>query len=374
MKKNKIAVNAKYFKKSKVEKIIGHVNRIYAKDKNVIPELSKSNFGTSPEEINSTYKSAISKAKGIKSTSNTLIDAVLVLPLEQLSLKTMSKAQLGAAIEKTMKDIASEAGFTPCGYQVHLDEGHVDEATGKTVLNPHVHMLFANFCTEDVTLKLKRKVTRKGVDGKALRDPLKPSKWLYELDDNGKAIEEDYEVNVKDKMPLQYLRSRGSDSVWSRMQDLAAQNLAEYGFERGVSKEITDARHLSKIEFVKSKTKNLKAENISLKAENSLLKKAATELERFLKNTMTFMSAAIRGDLKVIAEKEIELARQYEHDLNELNRGMCETVLHDYVDEFQDAIKPECSPFVDSLQKSVDQVNKRNSIPELETPRPRPKL
>ncbi len=251
--KNKIAVNTKYFTRTQSIGEMGHVMRLFASDKNVVrPDLSRHNFGTSDEMMKRNYESAVAAMP--TSVKNSLIDSVLVLPLEQL--KEVQKEhpkewrkKINDSIISMMVEMEKEMGFKVIGYKLHLDEGTKHE-DGSITLNPHAHMLFANICTQDITIQKTKKITIKDEEGKALRDPKKPSKYLYELDDTGKPRTETIDIHLKGRAPLSLHQTRGSDSIWARQQDIAAKCLKHLGFERGTSKELTQAKHLEKTAHV----------------------------------------------------------------------------------------------------------------------------
>lgn len=284
MKKNRIAVNAKYFKASQVNSMFGHVSRSFDENKNVIPERTKHNFGTSDKEIKRLHKANMSDVKGIKSNSNTLIDAVLVLPAEQFGIAIkdgLNKGAFDTAMKSIMSQIQAEQGLTPIGYKLHLDEGHYKD--GHLILNPHVHLLFSNVCTTDVKIKQTKKITIKGVDGKALRNPSKPNRYLYQRDDDGKVLESECEIQLRGRMPLQFLQGRGHNSAWARMQDIAAEHLNQYGFERGLSKGITNSRHLTKANHVVREHEKAEIELQAIKVAKEVKSTEIIELDSEIK-------------------------------------------------------------------------------------------
>ncbi|HCH1318500.1 TPA: hypothetical protein NKQ12_004674 [Vibrio parahaemolyticus] len=251
--KNRIAVNSKFFKRSQVKGEMTHVMREFEHDKNVIdPSLTKHNFGTKSDAIERNYNNALREMpEGVK---NSLIDSVLVFPVEQFEQVQKEhpedwRRKINDSIVGMMKEMGQEMGFKPLGYKVHLDEGR-KEADGTVVLNPHAHLLFANVCTQEITIQQTKKVTQKGADGKALRDPKNPRKYLYERNDDGEIKTETINIDLKGRAPLSLYQSRGKDSAWAKQQDIAAKHLKELGFERGIGKEITNARHLSKQQHV----------------------------------------------------------------------------------------------------------------------------
>ncbi len=248
--KNKIAVNTKYFKRTQ-RAVITHIVRGFDNDKNVIDHnLTQDNFGTPDTEIFNNYDKSLSIMPD--SAKNTLIDSVLVFPLEQFTEVKNNhpdtwKEDIDKSIKSIMIEMAEDAGFTPIGFKVHLDEGRKDG--DEIILNPHAHLLFANICQDENKVLLReKKVTVKDENGKAMRDPKKPSRWLFQYDENGDVLKETEEIPLYGRMPLSFY-GRG-DSVWGRQQDIAAKNLNHLGFERGEKKELTNAMHLDKTDFV----------------------------------------------------------------------------------------------------------------------------
>lgn len=347
--KNKIAVNSKYFSKTQAKGEMAHVKREFAHDRNVLnPEYTKRNFGTSSERIDTAYQHAVKQMpKGVK---NSLIDSVLVLPLDQIKQVTKDhpndfKKVLHESIVGMMKEMEQEMGFMPIGYQVHLDEGHIDPDTGREVLNPHAHLLFANVCTQDITLKKTKKITLKGADGKALKDPKKPNKYLYELDENGKPKEETIEIPLKGRAPLSLHQTRGKDSIWAKQQDIAAKHLNHLGFERGIGKELTGAMHHSKQQHVARELRRAEKELESSKLLTASLKREIKDL----RNAMTLR----QGDL----DNFIELREK--HFADQLS-NVPDLSLEAILDAFDEIPQPMQEAALKSTQERV--FDMRNSL------------
>lgn len=303
--KNKIAVNTKYFTRTQASGEMGHVMRLFASDKNVIdPALTKNNFGMKDAVIQQRYDNAV---KQMPSTiKNSHIDSVLVFPLEQFEQMQKDhprdwQNKIHQSILSMSREMENEMGFEFVGYKVHLDEGRFDDE-GNVVLNPHAHLIFANICTKDITLQKTKKITLKDEDGVALRDPKKPGKYLYELDDDGKPKTETIEIPLKGRAPLSLHQTRGKDSIWSRQQDIAAKHLNHLGFERGTSKEITQAKHLEKTahvarelskaeQKVESQALLIKAQEERLRALEVSLSIQQIAVDEFLSEREAFFSA-----------------------------------------------------------------------------------
>ena len=283
--RNKIAVNSKYFKKTQARGLLAHAKRQFQNDQNVIDKSrTRYNFGTKDDVLDQRYSDALSAMS--KNVTNSLIDSVLVLPLEALQDLAKNNKQwkemIHGSIISMMKEMENETGFKPLGYKFHLDEGHKDE-NGKIILNPHAHMYFANHCDQNITLKKTKKVTMKDVNGKAMRNPNKPSQYLYECHPDGSVKTEEVEIPLNGRAPLSLHQTRGSYSIWAKQQDIAAKHLQHLGFERGTKKEITQAKHLNKSEYL-SKTIT-KAENRLelIMLEETVLKDRIKALTRLFK-------------------------------------------------------------------------------------------
>ena len=370
--KKRIAVRTEYFKRTQAKGEMTHVMRGFEHDKNVIaPELTKSNFGHKAEHIQAKYEKAL-KAMPEK-TKNSLIDSVLVFPLDQL--KEMKKEhpkelreKIHKAINDMMKEMQNEFGFEPLGYKMHLDEGHYDE-DGNIELNPHAHMLFANICTQDITLTKTKKVTQKGADGKALRDPKNPIKYLYELDEFGDIKTETIDIKLKGRAPLSLHQTRGKDSIWSRQQDIAAKHLKQYGFERGLSKEITGAVHQKKVNYVSRKLSEKERELESLTLSSESKSKEIQELEARLEKAKGLYKAKVQA---IVDTRENLLVAMFSDRVEEsIREGQKLEKLFDSMDvEAQDvalkAFEERIEAFVDDprIEKANEELRRLQELHE----------
>ncbi len=322
----KIAVNSKYFTRTQAKGEMAHVKRELAEDKNVTkPENTKHNFGTPDATINSNYLSALEDMPA--KTKNTLIDSVLVLPLEQVSALQKEdpkgwRKKIDESIKGMMQEMEQEMGFKPLGYKFHLDEGEkLDD--GSVRLNTHAHMLFANVCTKDLTLTKQQNVTKKDEHGKALKDPKKPGKYLYERDENGKVLKQEVKIPMKGRSPLSLHQTRGSNSIWSRQQDIAAKHLKHLGFERGTSKELTKAKHLEKSQHVKRELKKneqkLEAVMLAQQAAQERLRAIESDfkekLDEFIEAREKYFTELLQDDLDIdlAMEEQEKVAQTFEN-------------------------------------------------------------
>lgn len=333
--KNKICMNAKYFSKSKVDSATGHVMRLFAENTNSINERLHLNFGTPDVNISNRYEKSISKMKGVKEKSNTLIDCVLVFPLEQWEEANMSREEVHEAIVGILRDIEEETGLTPCGYKMHLDEGHYDE-NDKFIMNPHAHLIFANACTVERKIKKEVSVIKRDENDLPMRDPNKPSKWLYETDESGQIKKETREIDVTNKMPLQHLQGRGRNSVWSKMQDIAAHRLEAYGFERGESMELTGRKHKEKHDYVAKALKDKEKELVELR---QTIKREQGVFQNFIKSLVEFQQKALNRNIGT--RERIDAAIKVREEMNKLK-----------TDEAKDTAEKSVEATVESIEGS----------------------
>ena len=359
--KNRIAVNSKFFTGSQAKGEAAHVYRLIANDKNVLDvKLTVRNFGTKIDVYNENYLNALAAMP--TTTKNILIDSVLVLPVEQMRQlineckedkegKRNWKQEINKSINKMAKEMEREMGFTFVGYRMHLDEG--EKLNGSAIkLNSHAHLHFANVCMKDITLEKLKNVTQKDENGKAMRDPKRKGKWLYERDESGKVKQELVKIPLLGRSPLSLHQSRGSNSIWSKQQDIAAKHLKHLGFERGISAEITNAKHLSKQQHVaralKEKEQRIEslalAEVAAMKRINVLKNEYEKVLDQFIKGREKMFSFLLSDnvDLDVVLKEEKKVESLFYKIYDEEVR---EAVKKSTIERFDD-IKPLDAAFV----------------------------
>jgi hypothetical protein len=209
-KKNYVSFNAKYWKHSKASALLGHSERLFQKNKNVIsPELSKLNFGS--KNLSQSYLDIHQQRQEIKKArvdANTLIEGVLAfsndrfVELEQKLSEEELREQFNKQIIVFAKKVEKKYKLKFISYVQHRDEGHADE-NGKLKINHHAHLFFYNY---------------------------------------------DFETKTS---PLRTMKRKD----WSVIQDLAGISFRSLNFIRGKNKEKTGKKHLEKDDFIKQKHK-----------------------------------------------------------------------------------------------------------------------
>lgn len=273
--KNYVSANFKYYKDSQAKGEIGHVQRSFLKNKNVIEEFSKNNF-SSNNDILKEYQNQIKfaetqKGKKFQKNANTFLDCVLSLSEEQFDeLKETSfdyQSDMRECLNDYAKRVEEKTGFKSLGWVFHADEGHYNEEQKRYVMNYHAQMIFLN-----------------------------------------------YNFETK-KQPLRDLQKRGNESVWSKLQDDAELSFKKIGFKRGESKENTKKEHLEKDQFIFEKNR------VAIDEVNSILEKAQlleTRIENLnkAKNIVDkFIEQMQKSSLFLSIQKKIEASNPkfYEH-------------------------------------------------------------
>jgi EAL domain-containing protein (putative c-di-GMP-specific phosphodiesterase class I) len=273
--KNYVSFNAKYYKNSNASGEIGHVQRVFATNTNQIVEFAKDNFGCG-YNIYDRYKEVFDqvesiKGKKIQKNSNTFMDGVLSFSRDHM-LEIMKdpdwKTSFSNHINDFMQDVKKQTGMEPLGWEMHMDEGHKDPVTGEYKLNYHAQCIFFNY---------------------------------------------DFKTN---KAPLRDLMGRKGDSIWSKLQDTAGKRFEDLGFVRGVSADMTKAKHDEKDDFIASKQaeiERLQAElaqrqiqqERALKANQELLEEAAAATDEILAECNEAIDILNKREEKKVAENEL---------------------------------------------------------------------
>ena len=303
MKKNFVSLNVEYYKNSNASGEIGHVQRVFAENTNLIKEFAKDNFGCGYniyERYKEVYDQVESiKGKKIQKTANTFIDGVLAFSRDQMNevMKDPDwKTSFSAHIEQFMQDVKEKTGMEPLGWEMHMDEGHKDPVTGKYKINYHAQLIFFNYDFKTNTAPLRKYMERKG------------------------------------------------ESIWAKLQDVAGDRFANFGFVRGVSAEITKAKHQRKDDFIASKQAEidrLQAElaqrqiqqDQALQANQELLEAAAVATDQILAECNEAIDILNKREEKRIAENELRetIKNNIEYFTNKFNTS---SGLRSFVERF----------------------------------------
>ena len=278
-KKRYVSSNTQYKKHSEVSGATAHVNRLFAENKNAYKEYSHLNFGDADlyRRYQELYDLKEQKTgKKSRKDATTYCESVVAFSLEQYERveavalsKSTSEAEAQRRIKKVFTDcfreyqekIQERFGLTPVGFNMHLDEGHIDQKTGELVRNIHAHVGFFNYDFE------------KGV-----------SPW----------------------------RKMGKKEL-SEMQDIADECFKKLGFQRGISAEKTKKRHLERDEFIEQKHLEQLRE---LKATQEQINDLEIQKEKELSEVEVLRELKTEKLLEMAETERLgaELVEQYKHE------------------------------------------------------------
>jgi len=284
--KNFISFNAKYYKNSNASGEIGHVQRVFAENTNQIKQFAKDNFGCG-YNIYDRYKEVYKqveevKGKKIQSNSNTFMDGVLSFSRDQM-LEIMKdpnwKTSFSEHIEQYMQDVQDKTGLQPLGWEMHMDEGHKDPETGEFKMNYHAQCIFFNY---------------------------------------------DFKTN---KAPLRDLMGRKGDSIWSKLQDVAANRFADLGFVRGISADMTKIKHQEKDDLIASKQAEIERLQAEMQDHQSRMDQALQANQELLERVAVGIDGLIEqhnkaNDIFDRFEQRIELEKEIKTDINNIVKSM----------------------------------------------------
>jgi len=311
---NYVSFNAKYYKNSQSEGEIGHVQRVFAENKNSIKELQRNNFDCGYSIIDR-YKDIYAQAeqhkgKKLQKNANTFIDGVLAFSRDQFEFLMESpqyKRVVSNHIDDFMQQVKGQTGLEPVGWAFHADEGHKDPETGELKINYHAQLIFFNH---------------------------------------------DFKTG---KAPLRELQQRGSESAWSKLQDLAGQVFQPLGFVRGISKDMTHQKHTEKDDFIAQKQAELDRRQAhideALKANQQLLEQAASVIDNILDDANQAIDIVNAREAK--KEAEIDLRNRIEKNVNGLKRIVDE---HPIVNQLADIFKSKFPQFTEVVVKTYNQL------------------
>lgn len=219
---NYISVNAKYYKRTRIQRIHNHNTRVskidYLLPKTEYKNITDTNLiDTFNTHFNQQIEIQARRKSYTKKNGNTVLEMVVALSEEQALYylnKDNGEELLFKGYKQFQKDIEDKYGFKGLQISLHTDEGYIDE-NGNTKYNIHAHLTFLNFDFEN------------------------------------------------EKTVLGYLKRED----WANMQDLAASSFNTVGldFIRGKKKEIASKDHLERNEYI------LQKQNIKLKEQEKQL-------------------------------------------------------------------------------------------------------
>jgi hypothetical protein len=228
-----VSANSKYYSKSHAAGEMGHVNRLFETNSNVIPHPQ--NIQWSDGNLYQKFLGLVSKAEGIRGkkfqhNSNLFIDTVVALSRDRVdelrnTLKEDFKVEMAAAIGRFEVLFQEHFGFTPIGSGFHGDEGHIHSETREFLRNYHFHVQSLNF---------------------------------------------DFET---ERQPLRSMKK----ADWIKVQDLVGEAFSPLGFERGVSKEITGKDHQEKDKYVSNL---LASQELEIESNEALILEQKATLRR----------------------------------------------------------------------------------------------
>lgn len=287
-----VSARSRYYKKSNVSGLIGHIMRKFKTNKNVLPEKFIKYENVYNGDIEKEFNENLEKAKKIffekqhqyfQKKSNLYVEFVVPFSEEFFFQKYPSeKEEIIKSIENMIKGIEEKFKIKGLGYSLHLDEGYI--RGDKVFYNPHFHLSFMNF---------------------------------------------DFENGL---MPWRTLK-RGE---FTNFQDLAFEHFKDLGFERGKPKSETKRENLEKDEWIDFK-QSQEIFEINDKLEQYELRKI--ELEKILngyENSENFVKKVINGQYslkeisemkekaKNVKEKSVKLvldyAFRYMNGLNDIDK------------------------------------------------------
>lgn len=236
--KNFVAVRTAYSKRPKALAELDHAHALrngFTNSANVISPLSQMNFGRYRHGASSCTEAffLVEKMheakikKRIRSDFNALFEHVLIFSeelysaLERRNGTDRMKNALTILLERYSDTIHAEYGFEPLGFDLHLDEGHLDPCSGQVRRNIHAHVQFYNYDFKKCVAPL-RHLMKKGLNEDGQSNQLNPN--------------------------------------FSRFQDIAAEVFQTIGFKRGISKNVTGRKHAQKEAYVRKKLQATKLE------------------------------------------------------------------------------------------------------------------
>jgi hypothetical protein len=369
MDKKFVSIRSQYYKRSQAIGLIGHIERLFKNNKNVLPdeqiefdnvsgtldELSDEEIINEMNKLHSENDELSDKDKkkkrnkfildkkdilfenitdnkitenfkkysklaeeqyrkknnnrSFKKEANLYIEFVVNFSQEYFFTQyPQNQEQIIKDMENLIKDIENKYKIKGLGFSLHLDEGY-KKKDGTIIYNPHFHLSFLNY---------------------------------------------DFENNVS---PWRNLKR----SDFKNFQDLAFDNFKNLGFERGISKEITNATNKSKEQIIFEKINKLEEDISILDNEEKLISKKITDLNVDLKNNNNlisnvdiFLKKVIDGQISL---DEIEILKKKNNKFKIVHTAL--TYAYRYLNNLADEKKKE--------ENLITLQNKLNEFTDKET-------
>jgi uncharacterized protein YfcZ (UPF0381/DUF406 family) len=250
-----ISARSRYYKKSSVSGLIGHIMRKFNFNKNVLSAEFIKYENVYSGDIQKEFEEQLEEAKFIhferhhqyfRKKSNLYIE--FVVPFSEEHFFTQyenNKEKFIENIENMIKSIEEKYKIKGLGYSLHLDEGYI--RGDKVFYNPHFHLSFLNF---------------------------------------------DFDSGL---MPWGDIKR----DEFSNFQDIAFESFENLGFERGKSKSETKKEHLEKDEWIDFKQSQ---EIFQINDTLEQLELRKIELEEILKGydeNNNFLEKVINGEMSL---------------------------------------------------------------------------
>ena len=232
MSKKFIAARSQFFKNSNASGEMAHVDRLFKENVNAFSEYTKYNFG-SDFKLYDRYKELHQQRNEIRKSrkdATTFIDINLIFSLDQWEFLEgkYSPEKLQKGMKKMMDDYLLQMkkvhGLEPIGYKFHLDEGHIKQFEA---YQNQQDRLAKGLVSADEKIIEKADLTR-NIHAHVL---------FYNFDFEKKCS------------PWRKITKKHT----SQMQDIAHECFKKAGFERGISKEITQKKNKTKEQLVADK-------------------------------------------------------------------------------------------------------------------------
>jgi uncharacterized membrane-anchored protein YjiN (DUF445 family) len=144
-------------------------------------------------------------------------------------------------------------------------------------------------------------------------------------------------------------------------------NFDDFGIIRGISKDITQAKHLknheltakkleeSEFSLKKSREENKRLEHINyeLKIDTATI---FASIESFFEGVRDFTMSAIKGDIEALKHHTASVIQSFTNDVMPENKDAAIDSVHRTLDLYKDEMQPVGKSFAQSLQDTMAEV------------------